>query len=151
MSGGKVASSQIGTKSVNGSYFSLRTCGRTTNEGDIINKVLPSAAARDTYSVPISEPAPGRLSTTIDGPPAAPICCAVMRAITSAGPPGGNGTISRVVRPVWDHTAEEASAPTSVMIVSGTGKQIRRCHCIRCSPKLRCEQRQVQFYTDSIW
>jgi ribosomal protein S21 len=66
-----------------------------------------------------------------------------MRAITSAGPPGGNGRISRVARPVWDHTAEEASTPTSVMIASATGKQIRRCDCIRCSPKLRCRQRQV--------
>jgi len=60
-------------------------------------KVSPSGAARDTSSVPISEAAPGWLSTTIVGPPAELTCCATKRAMMSAGPPGGNGRIILIV------------------------------------------------------
>lgn len=79
-----------------------------------------------------------------------PIYCATRRAITSAGPPGGNGRISRIVRPVWDDATDHASTPTRA-IVNATGKQIRRCHCMRLLPKApvqttsRCSYTPVPF------
>src|SRR6516165_342165 len=110
MSGGNSASSQIGAKSVNGSYLSLRRCGSTTNEGEIIKRVLPSGSARDAYSVAISVPAPGRLSTTMVGPPALPICSASRRAIASAGPPGANGKTTLIGLALCDQASMAGSA-----------------------------------------
>ena len=45
----------------------------------------------------IVPPPPGRFSTTT-WPSVAESGCAISRAITSAGPPGGNGTIRRIGR-----------------------------------------------------
>jgi hypothetical protein len=69
------------------------------NEGEMTPKVSPSGAAWATSSVPISEAAPGWLSTTIVGPPAEPTSWATRRAMMSAGPPAGNGRIILIVLP----------------------------------------------------
>src|SRR6185503_14085311 len=44
-------------------------------------------------------PAPARFSTTTTWPIAFPSCGEMMRAVMSATPPGGNGTIQRTVLP----------------------------------------------------
>ena len=44
------------------------------NEFATISTVLPSGAARDTASVPITDAAPGRFSITVVTPCARPIC-----------------------------------------------------------------------------
>jgi hypothetical protein len=59
--------------------------------------------ARDTASVPITEPAPWRFSITMVGPCADPICSASKRAKVSAGPPCGTGAMILMVLVVCDH------------------------------------------------
>src|SRR4029077_1004015 len=59
--------------------------------------VLPSGVARATASVPMTSPAPGRLSTTTDAPCIAFICVASSRARISATAPGGAGTTILIV------------------------------------------------------
>jgi hypothetical protein len=73
-------------------------------------------------------------STTTDGPPPSPMCCATMRAIASAGPPGGNGRISRIGR-LSCAKAREPKAPAHAKAASAAAKQMRVFHCIRLLPK----------------
>jgi len=69
-----------------------------TNEFAGISRVLPSGGARETISVAITVPAPGRFSITIDGPWARPISSASTRPRTSMAPPDGRGTTTLMVR-----------------------------------------------------
>jgi len=66
-------------------------------EDVLISKVSPSGAARDTTSVPMTAPAPGRFSISIAGPCAPTICCTRTRARVSVGPPAAYGTMSLIV------------------------------------------------------
>src|SRR5437868_15489934 len=67
------------------------------NEFAAISTVPPSGAARETYSAPTIEAAPGRFSTTVVTPAVRPTCSASTRTRRSAPPPGGNGTMSLIV------------------------------------------------------
>jgi hypothetical protein len=58
--------------------------------------VVPSGADFATMSVPSTPPWPGRLSTTTVWPVISDMRCPTTRAMMSLGPPGGNGTISRI-------------------------------------------------------
>ena len=82
--------------------------------------VLPSGAARATTSVPISVPAPGRFSITIDCPRVRPISSARMRASTSMPPPGGYGTISLIACEPCDHAGAATSASSAPTIAAMT-------------------------------
>ena len=57
--------------------------------------VYPSGGAFAARSVPMTPPAPPRLSTTTCLPHRSPSCVAIMRPTMSLLPPGGNGTMSR--------------------------------------------------------
>src|SRR5262249_40211774 len=74
-----------------------RTMPLMTNELLIISSVVPSGAERATASVPMMVPAPGRFSITKRCPVACVACWVTMRASESAEPPGGNGTMMRMV------------------------------------------------------
>src|SRR5262245_16291133 len=69
---------------------------------EVISKVLPSGAARDTASVPITALAPGRFSVNKVTPSVRLICSARIRARMSAVPPAGYGTTSLTVLAVCD-------------------------------------------------
>ena len=62
----------------------------------VIAMVYPSGAAFATASVPVTPPAPPRLSMTTCCLRISDIRCPTTRAIRSFGPPGGNGTMSRI-------------------------------------------------------
>jgi hypothetical protein len=77
----------------NGSF--VRSAALAMNVKPAIRNVWPSAGARATSSVPITVPAPGRLSTTTLWPNAFVSGGASARAATSTDPEGGNGTTIR--------------------------------------------------------
>src|SRR5215831_15736302 len=58
--------------------------------------VYPSAGAFAAASCPTLPPAPPRFSTTFGWPVRSASLEDTMRVTTSAGPPGGNGTIQRI-------------------------------------------------------
>src|ERR1019366_3755727 len=62
-----------------------------------INSVYPSGAARAASAAPTVPPAPGRLSMMTCCPQAAVSFCPTMRARKSVEPPGGKGTMTRMV------------------------------------------------------
>src|SRR5215472_12774116 len=93
----------MGSKLVSGSYFSLRRCGAMRNAVEVISKVLPSGAARDTASVPMTALAPGRFSVNKVTPLVRLICSPRIRARMSAVPPAGYGTTILTVLAVCDH------------------------------------------------
>src|SRR4029078_3200267 len=64
----------------------------------MMQSVYPSGAAIAQASVPITPPAPPRLSTNTCWPSWLLSCCATSRPTTSLLPPGGNGTIKRTGR-----------------------------------------------------
>ena len=57
------------------------------------SSVCPSAGARATSTLPVAPPAPGRLSTITGWPSAVDRRWAMKRPMTSAPPPGANGTM----------------------------------------------------------
>ncbi len=89
-----------GAKSFSESYCGFATSRLYSACVDAVPKssVWPSGVARITSSEPIAPLAPALFSTTTDWPSAAPSATAYWRAKTSVGPPGGNGTTSRIGR-----------------------------------------------------
>ena len=78
---------------------------QTEFEGEMISKAFPSGAACAAHSAPISVPAPGRLLTTIAGPPSTDLLRQQTRHDVGRMP-GGNGRVSRIVRSAWNDAAE---------------------------------------------
>src|SRR5262249_9256234 len=95
----------MGSKLVSGSYFTFVRCGAIRNAVEVISKVLPSGAARDTASVPMTALAPGRFSVNKVTPSVRLICSPRIRARMSAVPPAGYGTTILTVLAVCEHAA----------------------------------------------
>src|SRR5688500_11187286 len=96
---GRVATWEIGAKSRTGSNGScLCSAGALVKDAAIVGRVWPAGAALAAVSVPLTLPAPGRLSTTMVWPRVSLIFCASRRAIRSVEPPALCGTIRRIGR-----------------------------------------------------
>src|SRR5262245_34594703 len=112
---GSVAISEIGSKSLTGSY------GNFINATLIARALLlarqieyPSGGAFATSPTLIVVPPPGRFSTSTGWPRPFDMSCARSRPRKSTTPPGGYGTTSLIGRAgyVWDSTGPEANAAT---------------------------------------
>src|SRR5690242_17066866 len=76
--------------------LALRKKGLVMIAGTTNSTVVPSGAAFAAASWPTLPPAPPRFSTTAGCPRRSASLLDTMRVTTSAGPPGGNGTIQRI-------------------------------------------------------
>src|SRR5262252_4064152 len=76
--------------------LALRKKGLVMIAGTTNSRVVPSAGALAAASCPTLPPAPPRFSTTLGWPVRSASLLETMRVTTSAGPPGGNGTIQRI-------------------------------------------------------
>src|SRR5262249_29774026 len=123
-------------KLVSGSYASFRTCGLMTNEFPTSNIVFPSGVARDTASVAMTVPPPGRSSITKGGPPDLPMWSANRRAIASLSPPAAYGITSLIERVVC---ANEPSLSSATRIAKATGAKANLTAHHRYSVRGRCK------------
>src|SRR6266699_6227906 len=85
-----------GASSLNGSMLAFRKNGLVMIAGTTNTTVVPSGAARAAASWPTLPPAPPRFSTIAGCPTRSASFADTRRVTTSAGPPGGNGTIQRI-------------------------------------------------------
>src|SRR6185369_17154977 len=81
-------------------------------------RVLPSGAAREAASVPITEAAPGRFSMTVETPWAWLHCSERTRVSRSAPPPAGNGTMKRTCLGPWAEAVENDSATAKTAAIN---------------------------------
>src|SRR4051812_34976366 len=81
-------------------------------------RVLPSGAAREAASVPITEAAPGRFSMRVDTPWAWLHCSERARVSRSAPPPAGNGTMKRTCLGPWADAVENDSATAKTAAIN---------------------------------
>src|SRR5215813_13025278 len=106
-----------------------------TSEGNVVSRLVPSGARRDTASVAILPPAPGRLSTIIVRPCVRPIWSASRRTRKSRPPPGGTGTTILIVFETCDQALPPVSrtVENSAAAPAATYTSRRRGSCILAS------------------
>src|SRR5215470_3044215 len=99
-----------------------------TNEGNVVSRLVPSGARRDTASVAILPPAPGRLSTIIVRPCVRLIWSASRRTRKSKPPPGGTGTTILIVFGACDHALPPVgrTVESSAAAPAATYRNLRR-------------------------